>query len=119
MYNTRRSPSAVCSLGTLESTKAVYESILDLRIATAQIVLNYGTLMSENKFFEEAFRWGQRWWRHWLCVWVVGWCCYYHPAVAAYPILGQMWWACLAANPLSHPPTHPPTLPPHAPLQGV
>ncbi|PSC72105.1 Pre-mRNA-splicing factor SYF1 [Micractinium conductrix] len=44
------------SLGTLESTKAVYESILDLRIATPQIVLNYATFMTENKFFEEAFR---------------------------------------------------------------
>lgn len=29
------------SLGTLESTRAVYERILDLRIATPQIILNY------------------------------------------------------------------------------
>ena len=29
------------SLGTLESTKAVYYNILDLRIATPQIVLNF------------------------------------------------------------------------------
>ena len=50
-------PSSLRSLGTLESTKAVYESILDLRIATPQIVLNYATFMTENKFFEEAFRW--------------------------------------------------------------
>ena len=50
-------PSSPRSLGTLESTKAVYESILDLRIATPQIVLNYATFMTENKFFEEAFRW--------------------------------------------------------------
>ena len=29
------------SLGTLESTRAVYERILDLRIATPQIIINY------------------------------------------------------------------------------
>ncbi len=29
------------SLGTLESTQAVYERILDLRIATPQLILNY------------------------------------------------------------------------------
>lgn len=45
-----------CSLGTLESTKAAYECVLDVRIATPQIVLNYAALMQEHKFFEEAFR---------------------------------------------------------------
>ncbi len=44
------------SIGTLESTKAVYEKILELKIATPQIVLNYAALMEENKFFEESFR---------------------------------------------------------------
>jgi len=29
------------SLGSLESTRAVYERILDLRIATPQIIINY------------------------------------------------------------------------------
>jgi pre-mRNA-splicing factor SYF1 len=29
------------SLGTLESTRAVYDAILELRIATPQIILNY------------------------------------------------------------------------------
>lgn len=29
------------SLGNLESTRAVYERILDLRIATPQIIINY------------------------------------------------------------------------------
>ncbi len=46
-----------CSLGTLDSAKGVYESILDLKVATPQIVLNYAALMLEHKFFEEAFRW--------------------------------------------------------------
>ena len=33
------------SLGTPESTKAVYASILDLKIATPQIVLNYAEFL--------------------------------------------------------------------------
>ncbi|RWW31476.1 hypothetical protein BHE74_00016416 [Ensete ventricosum] len=33
------------SLGSLESTRAVYEKILDLRIATPQIILNYAFLL--------------------------------------------------------------------------
>lgn len=33
------------SLGTLESTRAVYERILDLRIATPQIIINYAMLL--------------------------------------------------------------------------
>lgn len=44
------------SLGTLESTRAVYEKILDLRIATPQIILNYAFLLEENKYFEDAFK---------------------------------------------------------------
>lgn len=58
-----RTPFCLCSLGTLESTKAVYECILDLRIATPQLVLNYAAMMNEHKFFEEAFRY--------VCVWCV------------------------------------------------
>ncbi|XP_057961930.1 uncharacterized protein LOC131153559 [Malania oleifera] len=44
------------SLGTLESTRAVYERILDLRIATPQIIINYSLLLEENKYFEDAFK---------------------------------------------------------------
>lgn len=33
------------SLGTLESTRAVYERILDLKIATPQIIINYAVLL--------------------------------------------------------------------------
>ncbi|KAK8921806.1 hypothetical protein KSP39_PZI019927 [Platanthera zijinensis] len=44
------------SLGTLESTRAVYERILDLRIATPQIILNYAFLLEEHKYFEDAFK---------------------------------------------------------------
>ncbi|KAM7264801.1 hypothetical protein ACFE04_002484 [Oxalis oulophora] len=44
------------SLGTLESTRKVYERILDLRIATPQIIINYALLLEEHKYFEDAFK---------------------------------------------------------------
>nr|XP_045010103.1 pre-mRNA-splicing factor SYF1-like [Jaculus jaculus] len=44
------------SLGTFQSTKAVYDRILDLRIATPQIVINYATFLEEHKYFEESFK---------------------------------------------------------------
>lgn len=44
------------SLGNLESTRAVYERIIDLRIATPQIIINYALLLEEHKYFEDAFR---------------------------------------------------------------
>ncbi|XP_068280688.1 pre-mRNA-splicing factor SYF1 isoform X1 [Nyctibius grandis] len=44
------------SLGTFQSTKAVYERILDLRIATPQIVINYGLFLEEHGYFEESFK---------------------------------------------------------------
>jgi hypothetical protein len=43
------------SLGTLESTRAVYERILDLRIATPQIVLNYAYLIEVKSMFKVHF----------------------------------------------------------------
>ncbi|OQV15649.1 Pre-mRNA-splicing factor SYF1 [Hypsibius exemplaris] len=44
------------SFGTYETTKAVYDRILDLRIATPQIVMNYGLFLEEKNHFEEAFK---------------------------------------------------------------
>ncbi|KAK1327238.1 hypothetical protein QJS10_CPA01g01081 [Acorus calamus] len=44
------------SLGTLESTRAAYERILDLRIATPQIVINYAYFLEQKKYFEDAFK---------------------------------------------------------------
>ncbi|QQP32357.1 Uncharacterized protein FKW44_024272 [Caligus rogercresseyi] len=44
------------SFGTFGSTKAVYDRILDLRIATPQIVINYGLFLKEGNYFEEAFK---------------------------------------------------------------
>jgi len=43
------------SVSTLEETKKVYEKIFELRIATPQTVVNYATLLEENKCFEESF----------------------------------------------------------------
>lgn len=44
------------SLGTVDSTKAVYRRMLSLRLATAQVVLNYANFLQEHNFYEEAFR---------------------------------------------------------------
>ncbi|KAL3815064.1 hypothetical protein ACJIZ3_016332 [Penstemon smallii] len=56
------------SLGNLESTRIVYERILDLKIATPQIIINYAMLLEvmrtdssyrfvqDNKYFEDAFK---------------------------------------------------------------
>ena len=47
------------SLGSLESARAVYNRILDLRIATPQIILNFALLLQESKFFEDSFQVGR------------------------------------------------------------
>ncbi|KAJ9583376.1 hypothetical protein L9F63_022283, partial [Diploptera punctata] len=44
------------SFGTFKSCKAVYDRIIDLKIATPQIIINYGLFLEEHKYFEEAFR---------------------------------------------------------------
>lgn len=44
------------SVSSLDETKKVYERIFELRIATPQTVVNYATLMEENKYFEESFK---------------------------------------------------------------
>lgn len=46
------------SIGTVETTKAVYDKILELRIANAQIIVNYAEFLEENKYFEESFKVG-------------------------------------------------------------
>ncbi|XP_023241197.1 pre-mRNA-splicing factor SYF1-like [Centruroides sculpturatus] len=44
------------SFGTFKSSKAVYDRIIDLKIATPQIIINYGLFLEENNYFEEAFK---------------------------------------------------------------
>lgn len=43
------------AFGTLEDCQAVYERIIDLRIATPQIIINYAKYLEENNYFENAF----------------------------------------------------------------
>ena len=47
---------SLASLCNLQSTKAVYNRIIDLRIATPQIVINFGLFLEENDYYEEAFK---------------------------------------------------------------
>lgn len=42
--------------GTFRTCKAVYDNIIALKIATPQIIINYGLFLQENNYFEEAFR---------------------------------------------------------------
>lgn len=44
------------SFGTFQSCKSVYDRIIDLRICTPQIIINYGMFLEEHNYFEEAFR---------------------------------------------------------------
>ncbi len=44
------------SFGTFKTTKSVYDRILELKIATPQIIINYGLFLKENNYFEEAFK---------------------------------------------------------------
>src|ERR1700722_19013614 len=44
------------SIGTIDSTKNVYDKILELRIANAQIIINDAAFLEENKYFEDSFK---------------------------------------------------------------
>lgn len=44
------------AFGTLTSCQAVYERIIDLRIATPQIIINYAKFLEENEYFENSFK---------------------------------------------------------------
>lgn len=39
-----------------QSCKSVYDRIIDLKIATPQIIINFGLFLEEHNYFEEAFR---------------------------------------------------------------
>ena len=39
-----------------QTCKTVYDRIIELRIATPQIIINYGWFLEENSYFEEAFK---------------------------------------------------------------
>ena len=44
------------SIGTVGTTKAAYDKIMELRIANAQVIVNYASFLKENKYFEESFK---------------------------------------------------------------
>ena len=44
------------SLGTAQATKAAYDRVMELKLATAQMVLNYASYLEEHDFFEDSFR---------------------------------------------------------------
>ncbi|KND00377.1 mRNA splicing protein SYF1 [Spizellomyces punctatus DAOM BR117] len=44
------------SIGTMEGTRAVYDRIMELKIATPQIIINYAAFLEEHKWFEESYR---------------------------------------------------------------
>ncbi|KZO99493.1 spliceosome complex protein [Calocera viscosa TUFC12733] len=44
------------SIGSVQSTKQAYEKILELKIANAQVIINYAAFLEDNKYFEESFR---------------------------------------------------------------
>ena len=44
------------SVSSIEETRAVYERMFELRIATPQTVVNYATLLDENQYFEESYK---------------------------------------------------------------
>mmetsp|Transcript_13375 Transcript_13375/g.16839 ORF Transcript_13375/g.16839 Transcript_13375/m.16839 type:complete len:855 (-) Transcript_13375:34-2598(-) len=73
------------SLGTYESTKAVYERILNLRVATPQVIINYARFLEERNYFEESFKVFERGvhlfsFPYSLDIWI----CYLHKFVARY-----------------------------------
>lgn len=44
------------SFGTVKSTMACYDRVIDLRIATPQTIINYGLFLEESNYFEEMFK---------------------------------------------------------------
>ncbi|ETN67683.1 XPA-binding protein 2 [Anopheles darlingi] len=44
------------SFGTFKTCKQVYDRIIDLKICTPQIIINYGMFLEEHNYFEEAFK---------------------------------------------------------------
>lgn len=44
------------TFGSFKTCKAVYDHIIDLRIATPLTVINYGMFLESNNYFEEAFK---------------------------------------------------------------
>ena len=44
------------NLSAVDNTKAAYERMMELRIATPQTILNYASFLQKNNYFEESYR---------------------------------------------------------------
>lgn len=44
------------SFGTFASTKAIYDQVIALRIATPALILNYAKFLEEKQYFEDSFK---------------------------------------------------------------
>ncbi|EPQ26017.1 uncharacterized protein PFL1_06470 [Pseudozyma flocculosa PF-1] len=44
------------SLGDVESAKRVYDRMLELKIANAQIIINYAAFLEDHQYYEESFK---------------------------------------------------------------
>lgn len=44
------------SIGTIDSARQTYDHMIELKIATPQVIINYARFLEEHKYFEEAFR---------------------------------------------------------------
>jgi len=44
------------SLGTSESTRATYDTAIDLKVATPTLILSYARFLEDRKYFEDAFK---------------------------------------------------------------
>jgi len=44
------------SFGTFHNTQSIYEKMIQLKIVTPQIILNYTKYLEDNKYFEDAFK---------------------------------------------------------------
>ncbi|CCG81209.1 putative DNA repair and transcription protein [Taphrina deformans PYCC 5710] len=44
------------SVSTIDETRAVYDRMFELKIATPQTVVNYANMLDENQYYEESFK---------------------------------------------------------------
>jgi pre-mRNA-splicing factor SYF1 len=44
------------SLGTFETTRAAYDRVMELKVITPQMVLNYTAFLEEKEYFEDSFK---------------------------------------------------------------
>eukprot|EP01006_Ploeotia_vitrea_P050012 TRINITY_DN67400_c3_g1_i1.p1 TRINITY_DN67400_c3_g1~~TRINITY_DN67400_c3_g1_i1.p1 ORF type:complete len:893 (+),score=143.01 TRINITY_DN67400_c3_g1_i1:111-2789(+) len=48
--------SVATAKGQINSTRNIYERIIELKVCTPQIILNYATFLQENEYWEDSFR---------------------------------------------------------------